>query len=138
MTKSIAAKMGIRPGGRALFIDAPAETISGLELPLLDVSTTPDGLFDYIFLFITSQQQMHAQFAALKEHLNIGGMLWVSWPKGRQLGTDLTLPKVIEIGYTYGLVESKSLSLDPVWSALKFTHPIPGKTYANSFGKLNL
>ena len=63
-------------------------------------------------------------------------MLWVSWPKGKQLGTDLALPHVIRIGYSHGLVESSCLSVDATWSALKFTHPKKGKTYNNSYGKL--
>src|SRR3712207_8705935 len=52
---------------------------------------------------------------------------WVSWPKNKKLGTDLALPKVIEIGYNHGLVESKTLSVDATWSAMKFTHPKKGK-----------
>jgi hypothetical protein len=63
-------------------------------------------------------------------------MLWISWPKNRQLGTDLTLPTVIQIGYGHGLVESKCLSVNSTWSALKFTHPREGKAYNNSYGRL--
>ncbi len=60
----------------------------------------------------------------------------MSWPKGRKLGTDLTLPHVIRIGYSHGLVESTTLSVDGTWSAMKFTHPKRGKDYKNSFGHL--
>lgn len=63
-------------------------------------------------------------------------MLWVSWPKGGQLETDLTLPKVIKIGYEFGLVERTCLSINEIWSALKFTHPKKGKKYNNSHAKL--
>jgi hypothetical protein len=63
-------------------------------------------------------------------------MLWVSWPKNRKLGTDLTLPRVIKLGYDQGLVESKTISIDRTWSAIKFTHPKKGKVYKNSYGKL--
>jgi hypothetical protein len=63
-------------------------------------------------------------------------MLWVSWPKSGQEQTDLKLTNVIRLGYDYGLVESKSISLDKLWSALKFTHPKKGKIYNNSYGKL--
>ena len=55
---------------------------------------------------------------------------------GRQLGTDLTLPEVIRIGYNHGLVESTTVSVDTTWSAIKFTHPKPGKEYRNSYGQL--
>lgn len=63
-------------------------------------------------------------------------MLWVSWPKARQEDTDLTLPIVIKLGYEYGLVESTCLSINSIWSALKFTYPKAGKIYNNSYGKL--
>jgi hypothetical protein len=52
------------------------------------------------------------------------------------LGTDLTLAKVIALGYDYGLVESKTISIDATWSAIKFTHPKQAKEYKNSYGRL--
>ncbi len=54
----------------------------------------------------------------------------------RKLGTDLALPKVIEIGYDHGLVESKTLSVGATWSVMRFTHPKKGKAYNNSYGRL--
>lgn len=81
---------------------------------------------------------MDSTFPRLKAHLRATGMLWVSWPKGGQLGTDLTLSEVIRIGYEHGLVESTTLSVDNTWSAIKFTHPKPGKEYRNSFGVLKI
>jgi hypothetical protein len=94
------------------------------------------GKFDFIHFFSNSQSELHKKFPMLQAHLKATGALWISWPKGGKLGTDLTLPTVIKIGYSYGLVESKSLSVNVVWSALKFTHPKKGKVYNNSFGKL--
>jgi hypothetical protein len=34
------------------------------------------------------------------------------------------------------LVESKTISVNDTWSAIKFTHPKKGKVYKNSYGKL--
>lgn len=48
-----------------------------------------------------------------------------------RLGSDLRLPKVIEIGDDFGLVESTCLRINVVWAGLKFTHPKKGKTYRN-------
>lgn len=107
-----------------------------MDLPELEVEETLTGEFDYVHLFVKSQADFHEKFPALKEHLKSTGMLWVSWPKARQLGADLTLPIVIKIGYDYGLVESKCLSINATWSALKITYPKEGKIYANSYGKL--
>ena len=75
-------------------------------------------------------------FPTLKRHLKPKGMLWLSWPKGKKLGTGLALPAVIRIGYSHGLVESTCLSVDTTWSGLKFTHPKKDKVYLNSHGQL--
>ncbi|RYE58621.1 MAG: hypothetical protein EOP48_03130 [Sphingobacteriales bacterium] len=87
-------------------------------------------------LFVVSAEDLIKQLPALKEHLDPKGMLWVSWPKNRQLDTDLTIKEVIRIGYDTGLVESTALSIDTIWSGLKFTFPKKGKVYNNSYGTL--
>ncbi len=136
MIKSVSAKMGIREKSRARIINAPEDSLQAIQLPKLDLASRLSGTFDYLHFFATTQAELHQHFAKLRTHLKITGMLWISWPKGRKLGTDLSLTKVIEIGYDYGLVESKALSIDNTWSALKFTHPKKGKVYANSYGRL--
>jgi hypothetical protein len=128
--------MGIREGARAFLVDAPASAIEVIELPRIELASAMRGSFDYIHLFVVDQRKLDEALARLKPHLGPGGMLWVSWPKGRQLGTDLTLRDVIRIGYDHGLVESTTLSIDAVWSGMKFTHPRPGRTYRNSYGQL--
>lgn len=136
--KPVSAKMGVKPGIRAILINAPTEAIRAIELPALELEPTLQGDFDYIHLFTTTQAELYEQLPTLKNTLKQTGALWISWPKGGQRGTDLTLPKVIEIGYEHGLVESKSLSVNGTWSALKFTHPKEGKIYNNSYGDLKL
>lgn len=51
---------------------------------------------------------------------------------------DLNLYEVIRIGNSHGLVESTCLSIDHTGSALRFTHPKPGKVYNNGHAELNL
>jgi hypothetical protein len=128
--------MGIKEGTRAIFVNCPDTAINAIQPPALDVAARLSGDFDYIHLFATGQEELDAAFPKLKAHLKATGMLWVSWPKGGRLGTDLALPTVIRIGYDHGLVESKCLSVDSTWSALKFTHPKAGKRYNNSYGTL--
>ena len=136
MEKKVSEKMGIKPGSRAMIINATDDERKAIGLPVLDEISAMRGNFDYIHLFIKTQNDLHEKFALLKKHLAPTGMLWISWPKGRKQGTDLSLTEVIRIGYDYGLVESKSLSVNDTWSALKFTHPKKGKVYNNSYGKL--
>lgn len=134
--KTVSEKMGIKENSRTLFINTPTGVIDGMELPKLNTSKITTGEFDYIHLFIKMQKEYKKIFPKLKFHLKLNGMLWVSWPKGGGLDTDLSLPKVISIGYSFGLVESTCLSINSIWSGLKFTHPKKGKVYKNSHADL--
>ena len=133
---SVSQKMGVKEGMRALLLHAPESAFNAIKLPSLDVGVALQGEFDYLHFFTKTQVEMNALFPKLKRHLKPTGMLWLSWPKGKKLGTDLALPVVIRIGYSHGLVESTCLSVDATWSGLKFTHPKKNKTYHNSYGQL--
>lgn len=134
--RTVAQKMGIKAGSSSYFHEAPSDAVISMELPQIDVAKKLSGEFEYIHLFVKSQSEQENIFPKLKDHLKLDGMLWVSWPKSGQLGTDLSLPKVIKTGYDFGLVESTCLSINNVWSAIKFTHPKKGKIYNNSHAEL--
>lgn len=136
MSGAVSKKLGIKEGSRAIFVDAPEEAVESIDPPPLEIAKTLTGDFDYIHFFVKTSATFSEQFPKLKTHLKPTGMLWVSWPKGGKLDTDLSITTVIKLGYDYGLVESKTISIDPTWSAIKFTHPKKGKTYNNSYGKL--
>ena len=134
----VSKKMGLKADSRAYMVNAPKEAVEAIDPPPLELATKLTGDFDYIHFFAKSQDEFNDTFPKLKKHLKPGGMLWVSWPKNGKLGTDLKLTKVIELGYNFGLVESKSISIDATWSALKFTHPKAGKIYNNHYGDLKV
>ena len=128
--------MGVKADSRSILINASKELIEELALPRINLVTKLSGMFDYIVFFATTQAQLERKFSALRKHLCPTGMLWISWQKGRKGGEHLTLTTIIKIGYDHGLVESKTLSINATSSAIKFTHPIKGKIYNNSYGKL--
>ncbi len=128
--------MGVKEGMRAFFLHAPKSALETINLPSLEVDCVLHGEIDYIHFFTKTQAEMDDKFPKLKRHLNPAGMLWLSWPKGKKLETDLALPVVIKIGYSHGLVESTCLSIDATWSGLKFTYPKKNKVYHNSYGQL--
>lgn len=137
MAKLVSEKLGIKPGSRAILINAPVSAVRAIKLPRLKIATRLSGEFDYIHFFAHTQAQLDKKLPSLKKHLKPTGMLWLSWPKNKQLETDLTLLHVIRLGFDHGLVESKAMSIDETWSASKFTHPKADVVYQNSFGKLN-
>ncbi|WP_294822185.1 hypothetical protein [uncultured Flavobacterium sp.] len=136
MEKTVAIKMGLTAGWRTYLDNADKDAVAAMNHPELKVIRRLSGMFDYIHFFAENQKHMDRRFPTLKKHLAQGGMLWLSWPKAKQLGTDLTIKDVIRIGYDHGLVESTALSVNAIWSALKFTHPKSGKEYHNSYGTL--
>jgi hypothetical protein len=128
--------MGVKENSRAVFINAQKEALENINLPILKIQEKMEEELDYIHLFVKTQTEFITYFPKLKQHLKLNGMLWVSWPKGGKLGTDLNIKLVIKLGYDFGLVESTCLSINDTWSGLKFTHPKKGKVYNNSYGKL--
>jgi hypothetical protein len=135
MAKPLASKLGLLKSKRAILIDAPGEISRELAAGASFFGSLT-GSFDFIHAFFRSQAKLEARFRVLKSHLAPGGALWISWPKGRQLESDLSLPGIIEMGYRHGLVESKTIGVDSTWSAIKFTFPKKGKVYKNSYGRL--
>jgi hypothetical protein len=133
----LANKLGIRPGARARFVKAPKDALKSIGAADLDVASRLTGDFDYIHAFVKTAAELDNELPKLKAHLKERGALWVSWPKNRQLNSTLVLTKIIEVGYDHGLVESKTISVNDTWSAIKFTHPKKGKVYKNSYGKLS-
>ncbi|MGV3710180.1 MAG: hypothetical protein ACO1Q7_15195 [Gemmatimonas sp.] len=136
MPKRIADKMGLKPGMRAHLRNAPDSAIAAIDLPDLTIRESLRGMFDYIHLFCVTQTELDREFPKLRDHLDRGGRLFVSWPKSGKLDSDLNIKNVIRIGYSHGLVESTALRIDDTWSALKFTWPKAGKEYRNSYGTL--
>ncbi len=136
MIRAISQKMGVKENSRAVFVNAQKEALENINLPTLQIQEKMEEELDYIHLFVKTQTEFIAYFPKLKQHLKLNGMLWVSWPKGGKLGTDLNIKSIIKLGYDFGLVESTCLSINDIWSGLKFTHPKKGKVYNNSYGKL--
>lgn len=134
--KSIVEKIGAKSGARVIFVNAPTEVMQLFDLSRLKVGHALKDQFDCIHLFCRTLDELQIKLPKIKRHLAPAGMLWISWPKAGQLATDLSMPVVIRIGYQQGMVESKAISINDTWSALKFTFPKEGVVYNNSFGTL--
>ena len=136
MNRTTSEKMGIKENSRTYFQNVPVDFNKTIQSPNLNISMTLDGKFDYIHAFVILKIELEESIKELKPYLSERGHFWVSWPKSKNLETDLNLPTVIEVIYQNGLVESKVVSIDSTWSAIKVTRPIEGKVYKNSYGFL--
>jgi hypothetical protein len=114
-------KLGIKPGARLTFRDAPAEfpTLLG-ELPT-GAKISARGTLDLAIVFVTTRAKLDNRFEALINRLTPAGMIWVSWPKKTSgVATELTENVVRDIGLRAGLVDVKVCAIDDTWSGLKF------------------
>lgn len=66
MPRSVAQKMGVKDGARALLVNAPESALQAIRLPSLEMSETLDGEFGYIQLFTVTQAEMDDVFPRLK------------------------------------------------------------------------
>lgn len=120
-------KLGIRPGQKVLFVNAPAGFDRTLGALPEDVEKRRQlrGRLDYIQIFSDSTRDLRRRMSKAKQSLNETGTLWISWPKkGPGVATDLDGNIVRRIGLEAGLVDVKVCAVDETWSGLKFVYRI--------------
>ena len=122
-------KLGIKPGQRMCTLNAPKNYPKVLG-PLPAGVEARSRLakahsLDFIQYFTKERDQLHREFPALKDALDYGGTLWISWPKGSsKVPTDLNENIIREIGLDNGLVDVKVAAVDEIWSGLKFVYRV--------------
>jgi len=90
MAKTVSKKMGLQPGLRAIYLNAPTEAIQVIEAPAIELEDELSGDFDYIHFFVRSQAEFRQTFPILKSHLKPTETLWFPSPKPN--GKALILP----------------------------------------------
>jgi hypothetical protein len=129
--RSLAAKLGLKPGFKVYFVNAPenyAETLGNLPADLT-LSRSLEGPLDFIQFFTKDKAELQAGFPGLKQALAPAGMLWISWPKkASKVKTDLDENIIREIGLAHGLVDVKVAAVDATWSGLKFIYRLKDRT----------
>jgi hypothetical protein len=74
---------------------------------------------DLVQAFFTRRTDLERQLAPLKASLGPRAILWLCYPKGRALGTDLNRDVIREIAGKKGLQTVALVAVDDVWSALR-------------------
>lgn len=118
--KTLAEKLGMKPGMRALVMNAPK--IVGLNFPEgFNLVNTIDKPLDYVHFFTKDKKDLAKIFPLIAKPLDQKGMIWISWPK-KSSGVETNLDENIvrEIGLKNRMVDVKVIAVDEVWSGLKF------------------
>lgn len=115
------AKLGLKPGQRALLADVPAEVESTLDAALAATTRLARaGAFDFGLVFVLSRAALADSLERLVPKLDDAGMLWIAWPKKASgVATDVTEDVVRAAALPRGLVDVKVCAIDATWSGLK-------------------
>lgn len=116
-------KLRIQTGQRILILNAPSGYTESLgELPEgVEMSEVPEGEFDFVHLFVKDSNEFASLGPAAIEAIKYDGLLWLSYPKrSSKVESDLTRDVMWELMADTGLRPVTQVSIDPVWSALRF------------------
>ena len=118
-------KLGLKPGDRALLLNAPPEYPPQLaqELPAdIDITEHPGGIFPFVHLFILNSDQFRSLYSTTMQSIKYDGLLWISYPKkSAKMESDLSREKVWELMENSGWRAVTQISIDETWSALRFS-----------------
>ncbi len=118
-TKPVAQKLLLKPGSHALILNAPAGYLAQLPQDVQVEQQRGGGPYDFIQLFATRRDEVIAHGPQLRQALKPGGVLWVSYPKGKALPTDLNRDILRVALEGVGLEAVTQVAIDDVWSALR-------------------
>ncbi|HET6318850.1 MAG TPA: hypothetical protein VFG86_20535 [Chloroflexota bacterium] len=116
--KPILQKLLLKSGHRAAVLNAPPSYQSTLQ-QIPNVHQELDGAFDFIHVFATRREELLRDGPKWRAALAPNGLLWLSYPKGKAVKTDLNRDVVRVSLHEVGLETVSQVSIDDVWSALR-------------------
>ncbi len=116
--KPILQKLLLKPGQRAAVLNAPS-TYESVVQQIPGVSKQLDGTYEFIHAFATQREELVREGSRWRAALKPNGILWVSYPKGKAIKTDLNRDVVRLALQEVGLETVSQVSIDDTWSALR-------------------
>jgi hypothetical protein len=112
--KTLADKLGVKPGQRVLLVGDPDAELVGAG------TRVEQGPADVVFVAIESTGDL-ALIGSLQHEIASDGAIWTIRPKGR---ADLTEAMVIGAGRDAGLTDIKIAKISDTHTAMKFVIPV--------------
>ncbi len=122
MSRPLASKLCVKEGDRIAILNPPLGygQIVG-ELPdNVTITNSLEGEFDLIQFFVIKRKKLEEGLSQLKDALREDGLLWVSYPKGNKLNSDISRDSITSYARSLGLKAVTQVSVDHTWSALRF------------------
>lgn len=125
ISSPLTKKLQIKPNQRIVIINPPPGYMEELgPLPEgveLAEKPQPEGIFDLVHLFVKNSKELNRLAPTALKAVKYDGLLWISYPKrSSKVETDLTRDIGWEIIDRAGLEGVANVSINEVWSALRF------------------
>ena len=125
----LAKRLRLHTAGNALVLNAPEGHEQALgELPEgMGLDTEISGEYEFAHLFADNREQLEAHIDAMLASLQEEAVFWISYPKGSSgVDTDLNRDKLREALTAKGIRPVAQVSVDKVWSAMRFRPALSG------------
>ena len=116
-------KLRILPGQKMLLLNHPSGYVDKMgELPEgSSLEYEGEGPFDFVHVFVHTLEQLKQLGPAACSRVKLDGILWVSYPKlSSGVASDLQRDLVAGVVAEWGLRAVTQVSIDEVWSAIRF------------------
>jgi hypothetical protein len=118
--KSVAQKLGPKPGSTLLVLHAPLPVTQVLGKLPKGVALTGSGPFPIILLFVRDRAALLRELPVAKAKLEDTGALWVAFVKGTsKKTTDINRDSIREYVETKGFKAVSIIGIDRDWSSLR-------------------
>jgi hypothetical protein len=118
---TVARKLQIPTASTVVVLGCPADV--DLEIPddCLVVSDPGDAAkAQAVISFVVRADDLDTVAGPALAAARTDRLAWIAYPKARQLGTDLNRDILAERCKTHGAQPVRSVSIDSIWSALRF------------------
>jgi hypothetical protein len=112
----LAQKLQLTTGHGITVVAAPANLEGSLDLP----AAAPSDASHALLVFVADRAALEVHRGAIVRSALDDRLTWVAYPKGGQLGTDLNRDSLAALVAESGAKPVRQISLDEVWSALRF------------------
>ena len=111
----LAAKLQLRPEQGLYPIGTPDSGV-----PAMDGINRDDGPSSAVLVFVVDRAILDDRRATVVDAAAADRLTWVAYPKSGQLGTDLNRDSLAAALTSEGIRPVRQVSIDDVWSALRF------------------
>jgi hypothetical protein len=106
-------KLNIKDGFSVALVNSPHEVD-------IAAARADPGTADAVILFTKDKAELTAHLGILVAAAQRGALVWLAYPKAKQLGTDLNRDIVHDYMPSVGLDAVRQVAIDDTWSALRF------------------